>query len=617
MKNLLNKIPCQFSALLAAASALLALSSSLHAVTYTWTQAAGTGNANQTWSTTNNWFGSPNPLTFNNTTDIVFDNASVVNRANALAIGTNRTIRSITINANYATANNASFDIQTYATINTNARTLTFAADSGNASINVAQSTSGTVQVRIGNNTGGNVILNSNLDIAQNNTFFNASGLLFDGVVSGARAINKTGAGVVSFNRNNANWSGGMNINDGTVTVVSNPGAMGTGAWTLGGGANNTTFLLGSTQVFSNSSGLVVAVGDGTRTIANVGLSPASGIGNPTFSGNITLNKDATVAITQYTATTHDSMTLSGAVTGAGGIVKAGTGFLILSNAANSFGGLQIDAGQVTLQTNATVTGLSGSGGSLALAGGTLTVNAAASSSYGQVISGAGALTKSGGGTMTLGGTNTYGGATTVSAGSLIVNGNQSGATGVLNVLTNATLGGSGTIGGATTISGIHSPGNSAGVQTFNSGLAYATGSTFVWELFGNTAAGRGTSFDGVDVTGGTLTINTGVTSSLVFNGSESTVLWSDGFWDSNQTWLVFDNASTPSILGIPSITIGFDSLGNDFAVDRAGSTFAWDLQGNDVYLNYVVPEPSTYALLALAAAGLGAHVVRRRRNNR
>ena len=336
------------------AAAVLTAALGAQAATYTWTQGNGTGNANQIWGLSANWVGSPT-LTFTNTTDLIFDDASVVNKANAIAINGNRMIRSLTINANYNTANNATFDIQPFQTINTTPRTLTFAANSGNASINVAQSTSGIEQVRLGNNTGGNVILNSNLDIAQNNTFFNAAGLLFDGVVSGAGAINKTGAGVVSFNRNNPNWSGGMNINEGTVQVLSNPGAMGTGAWTLGGGANNTTFLLGSTQVFSNSSGLVVAAGAGTRTIANTGLIPASGVGNPTFSGNITLSNDATFAITQYTAGTHDRLTAQGAISGTGGINKTGAGILQLNGTNTYSGRTTVESGTLTLKANQAV----------------------------------------------------------------------------------------------------------------------------------------------------------------------------------------------------------------------------------------------------------------------
>ena len=244
-------------------SIFLAFAPSLSAqTTYTWDNGANSG----LWGTSANWVGDPS-LTFNNQTAVILNPASVVNLTNTTAIGGNRTIRSITINANYATANNATFDIRTNETLGATARNLTFSAASGNASITVAQSTSGAAQVRLGNSGGGNVVLSSNLDLAQNNTFFNATGFQFDGPVSGNGTINKTGAGEVRLVRNNSGWAGGMNINESNVTIFNDANVMGTGTWTLGGGANNTSFTVGSSTTYNNAGGLVVAAGAGTRTI--------------------------------------------------------------------------------------------------------------------------------------------------------------------------------------------------------------------------------------------------------------------------------------------------------------------------------------------------------------
>jgi autotransporter-associated beta strand protein len=321
---------------------LLAFASPLSAQTYTWDNGANTG----LWGNSANWVGDP-ALTFGNTTDVVFDDASVINRGNAVAIGGARTIRSLSIGANYVGTTTATFDIRTYSSIGSGAVNLTFAAASGNASINVAQSTSGAAQVRLGNDDGGNVVLNSSLNLAQSNTFFGVAGLQFDGKISGAGAINKTGLGEVRLVRDNSGWSGGMNINEGNVTIAFNPNAMGSGTWTLGGGATNTSLRVGSSFTYANAGGLTVAAGAGTRTIANY----ASAAGNPILSGGITLNKDAIFAITNFAGGTHDRLSLSGAVGGTGGIVKTGNGILILSVSNNYSGTTDIQGGKLFLGT--------------------------------------------------------------------------------------------------------------------------------------------------------------------------------------------------------------------------------------------------------------------------
>ncbi len=119
----------------------------------------------------------------------------------------------------------------------------------------------------------------------------------------------------------------------------------------------------------------------------------------------------------------------------------------------------------------------------------------------GDQASAAGALVKSGSGTMNLTGANTYTGATAVNAGTLRVNGS---VTSNVTVTSPGTLGGSGTITGNVSGNGTVAPGNSPGILTI-SGNFTPTG-TLAFEVNQpyNTA---GTDYDQI-VVGGTVDLS-------------------------------------------------------------------------------------------------------------
>jgi autotransporter-associated beta strand protein len=125
------------------------------------------------------------------------------------------------------------------------------------------------------------------------------------------------------------------------------------------------------------------------------------------------------------------------------------------------------------------------SGSSLATMGGTAwTVGGKnTDATYAGSITG-NSITKVGTGTWTISGaTNTYTGATTISAGTLLVHGNLAPATGTVTVAAAGTLGGNGTLGGVTTVSGKISPGASIGLLTFTNNVTLASGSTTFIEI--------------------------------------------------------------------------------------------------------------------------------------
>jgi autotransporter-associated beta strand protein len=259
---------------------------------------------------------------------------------------------------------------------------------------------------------------------------------------------------------------------------------------------------------------------------------------------------------------------------------------------------LRADAGGITLAPTRNVNIASGVTGQIDSNGNTFTVAG--------VINGGGNLAKIGPGTLVLTGNNTYTGTTTVNSGTLLVNGDQSAATGAVTVNNNGTtLGGNGIIGGSVTVnSGANlAPGNSNSTGILTTGaVTLQSGSNFVLEL-NNTTPGSG--YDQL-VVNGSVTLNLG-----------NIVVMAGGGLNVGDKFFVVVNDGVDPVVGAfaqgATVTSGSDTFLINYLDDSGGGT-----AGNDISLTLTaIPEPSTWLGAALALVAIGYTQRRRLRGYR
>ncbi|WP_129778135.1 autotransporter-associated beta strand repeat-containing protein [Peristeroidobacter soli] len=274
--------------------------------------------------------------------------------------------------------------------------------------------------------------------------------------LTGTGGINKTDLGTLVLAGANT-YTGGTTVSSGTLQL----GDTTVEGTVVGDIANNATLAFGGagTSTYANvisGNGAVVQRGTGTTILTGTntyvgGTTIESGrlqLGNSSTAGSIigNVSNAGTLAFSQATA-----MTFGGAISGAGNVIQDGTGVTTLTGSSTYTGNTRVAAG--TLQIGDGTANGSISGGVTVDSGATLAFNRSDNVSYAGVITGAGRVTKVGTGELTFSGANTYTGGTQVNNGRLLLNGDQSGATGAITVASAAILGGTGTTAAAVNVS--------------------------------------------------------------------------------------------------------------------------------------------------------------------
>ena len=229
----------------------------------------------------------------------------------------------------------------------------------------------------------------------------NSQSLNFNGALTGSGDLAKTGAGTLSVAGNSSGFTGSFRLNEGVANFTTT-NALGTGVLIQSNGSSTAIFSAGGTY---------------TQNMSLYNVSFTNG-GN-TLSGTITNNN------TTYTVSAGATNTLSGLLTGSGGVTKEGDGGLVIAGSANNTytGATVVNDGALVL-SNSSGNAINSSSSITVNTGGTLVLGASnqIGDSVGLILNG---------GTFLIGGANVTEnlGTLTLSASSTIDFGNF-GATG-------------------------------------------------------------------------------------------------------------------------------------------------------------------------------------------
>ncbi|WP_018963985.1 autotransporter-associated beta strand repeat-containing protein [Ancylobacter sp. FA202] len=298
----------------------------------------------------------------------------------------------------------------------------------------------GTVQIGNGGTTGrisGPIVDNGTLVFARSDE------TRFDNVISGSGSVVQVGPGALILMGDNS-YAGGTGIGAGSAIHVTADSALGalSGGITLAGGT------LAAEQGFA-SARTVALVGGGTIRVADAAVFTLSGVlggtgdftksglgtlvltGSNGYGGNTVVEAgtlqvgdggtSGTISGNVANAGTlvfnrSDNIVYAGAISGAGTLVQAGTGALVLTGTGSYTGGTRIAAGTLVLGNGGTSGAITGN----VVNDGTLAFNRADAVTFGGVISGSGTVAQYGAGTLTLTGANTYAGGTSVGSGATL-----------------------------------------------------------------------------------------------------------------------------------------------------------------------------------------------------